>query len=199
VSGEPPASEGGPAEGRFDFRLLTEADLPLLREWLGRPHLQAWWRQGQRTLEEVREHYLPRIAGAGAAHPYLALLDGEPVGYIQWYRASEGTGDWWPDEPGPGVIGIDQFLADGTCLGRGLGTEMVSAFVARLFEQPAVTEIRVDPRPDNGRAIRCYEKVGFRRAGRITTPDGPALMMVLGRSAAARPLRGAPGEGSRRL
>jgi len=31
----------------------------------------------------------------------------------------------------------------------------------------------------NGRAIRCYEKAGFRIVGRIVTPDGPALLMVI--------------------
>lgn len=70
-------------------------------------------------------------------------------------------------------------MADGDRLGRGVGTAMVSQFVTLLMEEPEVTEIRVDPRPENARAIRCYEKVGFRGAGRITTPDGPALMMVL--------------------
>lgn len=58
---------------------------------------------------------------------------------------------------------------------------MVAQFVSLLMEDPEVSEIRVDPRPDNPRAIRCYTKVGFREAGRITTPDGPALMMVLER------------------
>jgi RimJ/RimL family protein N-acetyltransferase len=46
---------------------------------------------------------------------------------------------------------------------------------------PAVTEIRLDPHPDNSRAIRCYEKAGFRNLGEMATPDGPAVMMVLSR------------------
>ena len=84
------------------------------------------------------------------------------------------------------MLGIDQFLADGDRLDRGLGTAMISSFLARLFADPEVTEVRVDPRPENARAIRCYEKVGFRAVQPITTPDGPALMMVLDRSTFAR-------------
>ena len=167
--------------GRISFRPLTETDLPMLREWLERSHLQRWWREGDVSLEALREKYLPRIAGADAAHPFLVLLDDCPIGYIQWYDVHRGTPGWWPDEPGPGVRGIDQFLADGDRLGRGLGTRMVSAFVDSLFRDPGVTEIRVDPRPDNARAIGCYRKVGFRSVGEITTPDGPALMMVFER------------------
>ena len=163
----------------FDFRPLTETDLPLLYDWLNQPHLLEWW-GGETSVDDVREKYLPRIAGSDAARPYLAYIEDEPIGYIQYYLASEGT-DWWPDEPGPGVLGIDQFLADGDRLGQGLGTAMVSQFVAFLMEDPSVTEIRVDPRPDNLRAIRCYIKVGFREVGPITTPDGPALMMIFER------------------
>ncbi len=167
---------------RFAFHPLTEADLPLLCGWLGRPHLQQWWRRGAISLAEVRDKYLPRIAGRGDARPYLAYLDGQPTGYFQYYRAAEGSEDWWPDEPGPGVLGIDQFLADGDRLGQGLGAAMVSQFAAFLLADPGVTEIRVDPHPDNARAIRCYLKVGFRAVGPITTPDGPALMMFLDRN-----------------
>lgn len=162
---------------KFEFRRLREADLPLLHEWLDRPHVRETW-GSEGTLDDLREKYLPRIAGEDAAQPYIASLDGEPVGYIQSYRAWAVSG-WYADDPGPGVWGIDQFLADGDRLGMGLGTAMVSQFVARLFEDPAVTEVRLDPHPDNHRAIRCYEKAGFVRAREIVTPDGRALLMRL--------------------
>ena len=35
-----------------------------------------------------------------------------------------------------------------------------------------------DPDPANARAIRAYEKAGFRRDRLVDTPDGPALLMV---------------------
>lgn len=169
------------SELQLEFRPLEEADLPMLREWLGRPHLREGWGP-QRTLDEIREKYLPRIAGDDVARPFVATVDGVSVGYIQWYRAGAVLG-WWLDDPGPDVVGIDLFVADGERLDQGLGTSMVSQFVRLLFEDPDVTEVRVDPHPANGRAIRCYEKAGFERVDEITTPDGPALMMCLWRAA----------------
>lgn len=176
---------------RFVFRPLSETDLPLLRDWLARPHLQRWWREADISLASVRDKYLPRILGDDDARPFLALLDGTPAGYIQWYDANAGDPGWWPDTPPEGTLGIDQFLADGERLGQGLGTAMVGAFAAGLFDGTLldrtpcagrrVVQLRVDPRPDNPRAIACYRKCGFRETARIETPDGPALMMVLDR------------------
>jgi hypothetical protein len=42
----------------------------------------------------------------------------------------------------------------------------------------AVTKVQSEPDPTNRRAIRCYEKAGFRAIRTIVTPDGPALYML---------------------
>ena len=165
----------------LEFHPLTESDLPLLHSWLNRPHVLEWW-TSEPSLEEVRAKYLPRIS-SGSVRPYLAYLNSEPVGYIQSYLALETEDGWWLGNADPGVLGVDQFIAEPGSLGQGLGTVMVSQFAALLFRDPTVSSIQVDPRPDNARAIRCYEKAGFRRRGVVTTPDGPALLMTLDRPA----------------
>jgi RimJ/RimL family protein N-acetyltransferase len=110
--------------------------------------------------------------------PHIALLDGKPLGYIQSYIAMGSGGGWWAQETDPGVRGIDQSIADAAQLNRGLGTAMVRAFVKKLFQDPQVTRIQTDPAPRNARAIRSYEKAGFRAVGKVQTPDGLALLMV---------------------
>jgi aminoglycoside 6'-N-acetyltransferase-1b/aminoglycoside 6'-N-acetyltransferase-2 len=162
----------------FVFHPLAEVDLPLLCEWLNRPHLQQWWRRGEITLSEVKDKYLPRVMGDDDARPFLAYLDDRPIGYIQYYLVAEGSEDYWPDIPGPGVVGTDQFLADGNHLNQGLGTAMLRMFVGLLMQDLEVTEIRVDPLRDNLRAINCYRKVGFQPRVEFTTPDGPSLLMI---------------------
>jgi RimJ/RimL family protein N-acetyltransferase len=159
------------------FRPLTSADLPMLQEWIARPHVAEWWGE-QDTLDEMQAHYAPALAGTPAHQCCIAMREGEPVGFIQSYTPvlwhHEG---WWLDEHDPGVRGIDQFLADADQLGKGIGTSLVRAFVDYLFTDPSVTRIQTDPAPDNPRAIRCYEKTGFRRVREVHTPDGAVVLM----------------------
>jgi aminoglycoside 6'-N-acetyltransferase Ib len=167
----------------FDFKLLTESDLDLLFDWLNRPHVAEWW-DGPLSLAEVRDKYLPRLAADSSVRAYIAHLDGAPVGFIQSYVAmADQASGWWTDETDPGTVGIDQFLADAENLEKGIGTEMVTQFVELLFHDRKVTKIQADPAPANSRAIRCYEKAGFNKAGVVHTPDGPALLMTIERPA----------------
>jgi RimJ/RimL family protein N-acetyltransferase len=163
------------------FRPLTQADLPLLHEWLGRPHIAEWWSPTP-TLAEVEEEFGPLLGDRSTTRPYVVLGDGAPIGYIQSYLAMDSGEGWWEEEEDPGVRGIDQFLAYAEQLGHGLGTVMVRAFVRQLFADPSVTRIQTDPSPKNRRAIRCYEKAGFRPVGEVDTPDGRALLMVCDRA-----------------
>ena len=164
----------------ISFKPLAESDLATLTEWLQRPHVVERW-DSRPSLEDVRATYLPCIADSSKVAPFLAYVEDLPVGYIQSYVAM-GSGDgWWPDEQDPGVRGIDLFLADSDRLGQGIGTAIIGEFVRRLFTDPGVTSIQADPAPENGRAIRSYEKAGFTRVGVISTPDGPALLMTVER------------------
>lgn len=164
----------------ISFKPLAASDLVMLHEWLHCPHVAEWW-DSPTTYAEVERDYLPSITGKSTTRAYLALLENEPIGFIQSYIIM-GSGDgWWEQETDPGARGIDQFLANSEQLGRGLGSAMISAFVTRLFQAPAVTKVQTDPSPKNDRAIRCYRRVGFVAVGEVITPDGAALLMIKGR------------------
>ncbi|MET0983780.1 MAG: GNAT family N-acetyltransferase [Steroidobacteraceae bacterium] len=164
----------------FRFELLTENDLPSLTEWLGRPHVAEHWGSPP-AIAKVREKYISRLRPNSAVTPYVAWLGDRPVGYIQSYVAARCGNGWWADVADTGVVGIDQFLADEESLGQGLGSALVAAFVQKLFADPTVGRVQTDPSPANKRAIRCYEKAGFREVGLVDTPAGEALLMVVER------------------
>lgn len=159
---------------------MTDDDLSMFHVWLHRPHIAQWWGDdnARLSLDELRAEYSPRVMAADRVTPYIAMLGGEPIGYAQSYVVLGCGGGWWEDETDPGARGIDQFLAEEAALGQGLGTRLVTALVELLLSDPQVTKIQTDPDPANARAIRCYEKAGFKAVRTIVTPDGPALYMV---------------------
>lgn len=172
-------------ESPITFRALAESDLPMLHDWLSRPHVVEWW-EPVVTFEDVQADYLPRLASpdvlpldapAGVTQ-YLAYEDGTPFAYVQAYRVMAHQADgWWLDETDPCALGVDQFIGLPERLGQGLGTRMLRDFLAFLFADPRVTTVQTDPEPENARAIACYRKAGFQDVGEVVTRDGPALLM----------------------
>ena len=65
------------------LRLMNERDLPMLHDWLNRPHIVEWWggEEERPTLDEVLEHYLPRVMAEESVTPFIAMLGQEPIGY----------------------------------------------------------------------------------------------------------------------
>lgn len=162
----------------------------MLHDWLSRPHVTEWWEPAP-TFEEVCEDYLQRLAPphvlpldapAGVVQ-YLAFEGDSPFAFVQAYRvmAHQAEG-WWIDETDPNALGVDQFIGLPDRLGQGLGTRMLRAFVAFLFDDPRVTSVQTDPEPENARAIRSYRKAGFKDVGVVETLDGPALLMRITRN-----------------
>ncbi len=170
-----------PESPPFTFHQLEASNLPLLHDWLQRPHVREWWGDPG-SLREVTAHYLPCTQPGATTRAWIAHLGTEPIGFIQDYVVIDSGDGWWENETDPGARGIDQYLANPEQLGRGLGSAMVAAFVRQLFADPSVTQIQTDPSPHNLRAIRSYQRAGFVADREVVTPDGPALLMRIRRT-----------------
>lgn len=167
----------------ISLRPLAASDLPTLHDWLGRPHVVEWWGDVP-TLREVKQQCHPEELAKEGVTAFVAISGDDAIGFAQVYVALGSSEGWWQAETDVGVRGVDVFLADPDRIGQGLGTLLVRRLVEELFTNPAVTKIQADPSPENLRAIRCFEKAGFKTQGEITTPDGRALYMVLDRGPA---------------
>jgi RimJ/RimL family protein N-acetyltransferase len=56
-------------------------------------------------------------------------------------------------------------------VGQGYGTAALRLFLPSIFEAGELAAIRLDVAVDNRRAIRCYEKCGFRVVGAVERGD----------------------------
>ena len=85
----------------------------------------------------------------------VLLVDGEIAGYLQFF-----------EEPDPRnrYADVDIFLGPAH-IGRGLGSEALRTIIRELTEERGHHRITLWTSPENERAIRCYEGLGFRRVG----------------------------------
>ena len=74
------------------LRLMTEHDLAMLYEWLNRSHIVEWVeKKHARHLLTYRNSTCQAFSEESVT-PYIAMLNGEPIGYAQSYVAL-GSGD----------------------------------------------------------------------------------------------------------
>ena len=153
----------------YQFRPMSAADLPLVRNWLSAPHVAEWWHDADRfefVSGDLDHHDMAQ---------FIVSTNGRPFAYLQCYRMSDWHVGFGPQPQG--TRGFDQFIGERELIGQGHGSAFIRAFAHDLFDG-GTPRIVLDPDPHNARAIRAYEKAGFARDREVVTPDGPALLMV---------------------
>jgi aminoglycoside 6'-N-acetyltransferase len=158
----------------YDFRRMTVADLPLLRGWLETEAWRLWWGEPETELEN-----LAADLHEPAMRLWIVSQDGLPFAFMQDYAIHAWDDHPYRDLP-PGTFGVDQSIGVPAMIGRGHGSAFIRQHVARLFAEGAAF-VATDPDPDNARAIRAYEKAGFRileKEVRITDWGRGQLMLA---------------------
>lgn len=152
---------------RFTFHRLSRADFPQLSSWLRQPHVARWW-DDDPSLEALEEQYGGNVEGTEPSTVNVAHLDGRAFGLAQSYRIAAYPAH--RDELARVVAfaedasSIDYLVGRIEDTGRGLGTQMLSAFVEHVFREDAGTSVIVVPVHRHNRASwRALERVGFTR------------------------------------
>jgi aminoglycoside 6'-N-acetyltransferase len=145
---------------RVTLRPVEAADADRLTEILREPEVSRWW--GVHDAQRVREDLIETTDEV----VYAIEADGELIGLIEYSEEAE---------PDYRHAGLDIFLAT-AWHGRGLGTEALRVLARHLFDERGHHRLTIDPAAANERAIRAYERVGFRPVGVMRQyergPDG---------------------------
>lgn len=157
---------------RYLFRPVSEADLPMLAAWLAEPHAAEWWTDGPEAgVAEIRE-----AMDSVSTEPLIVELGRRPIAYLQSYDPHLEDDHPYQDQPF-GTLGVDVTIGLAELVGIGHGSAIVRQFVDELFAEGAPRAI-IDPDPANLRAIRAYEKAGFRPIGERHSVYGHVLLMA---------------------
>jgi aminoglycoside 6'-N-acetyltransferase len=155
---------------------MAETDLDQIHEWLNNPAVAEWYgldleNKSYPTRDEVVANYLPRIRGEVRTHGFVFQFDGTDAGYIQCYRIGDHRDYARALDHDDDAWGIDLFIGEDAFRGKGLATALLDRFVEQeVATRPNCSGVVICPSPDNSRAIRVYEKAGFRYLKTVWIP-----------------------------
>ncbi len=144
------------------LRAATPEDLPLLQAWFSADHVRAWF--GERTPADVAEEFTAYFEGRERVFSFIVVADGRPIGMVGWSRFGD-----FPDMSAsyqvsdPNAANCDILIGELPMIGRGLGVLVIEKLLREhVFADGTITQCIIDPHVENARAIRTYEKAGFR-------------------------------------
>lgn len=152
-----------------------DVDYERMVQWRNEPHVREWWDPDEPPLDlgEARRRYGGRVQGEDPATACVIELDGEAIGYVQFYP--------WDEELDAvaaiglpqleGSWGLDVLLGRPDLVDRGFGSTTVDLVCTYLFDVCSASCIMLTVAVDNARAIHAYEKAGFVRSGRVLDTD----------------------------
>ena len=148
--------------GDITVRGFSESDLPLMLKWLTDDRVLEFYegRDVRFTMETLSEHYLEELSGG-----FRVIIEyrNVPIGYGQIYQLSGDLFEEYdyPDD-GKVVFATDQFIGEPDYWNQGIGTAFLQTVASYLKTSKSADCILLDPHKNNPRAIRAYQKAGFR-------------------------------------
>ncbi len=145
---------------RVVLREMNRADVDLMARWPPFYEPELKWANLELTRPVDREFYFQRGRSGYDRRRYVIIdAGGELVGTIGLRNI-----DFHSDI---GTLGI---IIRADRVSRGIGTDAVRALVKFSIEELGLTRVLLDVVETNTRAIRCYERVGFRLIGKHRGP-----------------------------
>lgn len=142
------------------LRAITTADLPMLVEWRNDPEIKALlggW-SFPVSLEAEQEWFAKARQEQSTQRLAIEVLeDSRYVGNIGLYDIN------WKDRKAEyGIL-----IGDKSAWGRGYGLDASNALLCYAFRELNLHRISLRVLAQHRRAIRLYEKIGFREEGRL--------------------------------
>ena len=131
------------------LRPAGPADANTLAAILSEPEVARWWPR----FDVQRVH--TELIDSSESSVFVIEVAGQVVGGISYY-----------EEPAPDYrhASVDVFLA-AQWHGKGVGTDAVRTIVRHLLHDRGHHRLSIDPAADNTKAIRAYQRVGFKPVG----------------------------------
>ena len=139
------------------LRAIERSDLSRCVRWLNDPEVVRYLAAYFPLSMAQEERWFERLLSDEDRRVFaIEAEDGTHIGNI----GIDGL-DW---KNRSAALGI--FIGEQECWGHGYGTDAVRTLLRFAFEELNLHRVWLTVHDDNPRAIRCYEKCGFRQEGR---------------------------------
>ncbi|MGP4108477.1 GNAT family N-acetyltransferase [Virgibacillus sp. L01] len=144
-------------------REIEEKDKHKLAKWLSDPQVLEFY-EGRDTpfdLDKVMKEFYTLEDDVTKC---IVEFEGTGIGYIQFYQLNSKTKKAYGyQSQEENIYGIDQFIGEVVYWNTGIGMLLVSSMVTYLVQDKKAERVVMDPQARNVRAIKCYEKCGFKK------------------------------------
>lgn len=146
-------------EAPYSTRFADPAgDAAMISEWMNRPHLADTWDYAY-PADEWQRHLEIQFEG-NYSRPYIWLLDGEPLGYMELYRAAQDDIATVYDAH-PHDVGLHGAMADANTVEKGHGANIFGPLVSSIFRaDPQCRRIIGDAHAAGSYGRRFWERRG---------------------------------------
>jgi len=142
------------------LRPVETTDVSSIQRWHNDPELRKLARSGELPVTLEREEKDIKAASHASDEAYLMIvkkLDNKPIGFIRVNDLTSSTKDVW----------LRMIIGDKSSWGKNYAGEALRSVLEWLFYELNIHRVTLGTYVTNKRAIKFFEKLGFRREGVI--------------------------------
>ncbi|WP_064091829.1 GNAT family N-acetyltransferase [Rossellomorea aquimaris] len=151
------------SKNKIHIRPVELKDKQILAKWLSNPVVLEYYEGRDRPFNQhtVQEKLIHRTGGVTGC---IVEYEGKEIGYLQYYPLDkESKKKYGFSIKEENIYGTDQFIGEAEYWNKGIGTELVQTMMEFLIKEKGAKRLVMDPMIWNERAIRCYEKCGYKK------------------------------------
>ncbi len=140
------------------LRPMKPEEVDLIHEWANNPDVMPFWYGKKKTFDQIKEDWKPHYFSDEDSYSgrcFAIEVDKKPIGMISHNKIDRDNKS----------TDIDIVIGKKEHWGKGYGTDALSVFISFLFETFNLNRIWLAAYVYNRRAIKAYQKVGFKKEG----------------------------------
>ena len=140
----------------------------LMYKWCGQEYIYEWFEQRKLSYEEIENKYKNKLL-ANQQQLFFINYNDNKIGFVQIYKYDDSKSDVLIKYDN--IYEYDIFIGESEYLSRGIGTKVVNYVNNYIYENYFCDCIVLRPFDRNERAVKCYEKSGFKKVYKYIGTD----------------------------